>query len=176
MALQTAVSRRISPLDSAVITVGSIHGGTGGNIIADEVVMTGILRTLDETTRGFALEQITNAVKNTAQAYGVEGRIDITPIYCSLINDNEVCDLVISTSSEVLGESQVLHKEFPKLQVEDFAYFAKERPSCYYELGCGNPAKECDIPQHNGKFKVDEDCLEVGLKLQVLNTLAVLRG
>lgn len=173
-ALQPLISRRLSPFDPAVLTIGSIHGGTGRNIIANQVVMQGISRTLDPLTRKAMENRIRETVEKTAQAYGVTARLDVEHSYCALINSDEIFDVIEAVAKEAIGAENIFAKEFPSLGVEDFAYFAEAVPSCFFHLGCKNEAENCTGPAHNGIFKVDEGCIVVGVELQVKNVLALL--
>uniref|UniRef100_UPI003566B122 M20 metallopeptidase family protein n=1 Tax=Lutispora sp. TaxID=2828727 RepID=UPI003566B122 len=136
--LQTLVSRYISPLNSVVLSIGKINGGTRNNIIADEVVMSGTLRTLDPETRKLVKERIKHIVEYTAKAYGGEGIVEFIEGYDALINDDEIVDVIKETAERVLGKDKVQLKEFPSLGAEDFSYFINEAKGAFYHLGCGN--------------------------------------
>ena len=100
--LQTFVSRNISPLNNAVLTIGTINGGTKSNIVADEVRMTGTLRTLDPETRIFAKERITALAQCIAQGYGCTADVDVEWGYACLINTDEVVDVMKARAEELL--------------------------------------------------------------------------
>lgn len=174
MSLQSIVSRNISPTNSAVFTIGSIHGGTKGNIIPNEVVMTGILRTLDEDTRKFMKKRIKCIVENIALGLGGTSNIIINESYGALINDDDIVNVVKSVAMKILGNENVIIKEFPSMGTEDFSYFSKSAKSCFYNLGCRNEAKNAIYPAHSSKFKIDEDCLKIGVMLQVENAIELL--
>ena len=107
MALQTIVSRNISPQEATVFTVGSIHGGTKGNIIPEEVTMECILRTLDEDIRKYFKERIISIVEDISRAYGGYGQVIIEEGYPSLINNDEIVDSVVQVLEEVVGKENV---------------------------------------------------------------------
>ncbi len=173
-ALQTLVSRNISPLNSVVLTIGKISGGTKNNIIADEVVMSGTLRTLDVDTREYAKTIIERIVENTAKTYGGEGIVKFIDGYEAVINDDEVVDVIKETAERVLGKDKILYKEFSSMGAEDFSYFIDEAKGAFYHLGCGNQAKGITADLHNKNFDVDENCIKTGVHLQVENILALL--
>jgi amidohydrolase len=174
MALQSVVSRNISPVNSAVLTLGTINGGTRGNIIPDEVRMEGTIRTLDEDTRKFMKERIRSIVEDVPRGLGGEGELVIAESYGALINDSEVVDVVKEAAEEFLGKENVVLYEYPSMGTEDFSYFAKSVKSCYFNLGCGNEKAGAVYPIHSSRFKLDEGCLEIGTALQVLNVLRLL--
>ncbi|HAQ39998.1 MAG TPA: amidohydrolase [Clostridiales bacterium] len=174
VALQSVVSRNISPLNSAVLTMGSIHGGTGGNIIPDEVIITGILRTLDDETRSFMQERIAGIVESVSRALGGEGALHIRESYGALINTDEVVTKVRETAERMLGKDNVLIREFPDMGTEDFSYFSRNAKACFFNLGCGNKENGMVYPLHSSRFMLDESCLETGVRLQVENILTML--
>ncbi len=173
-ALQSIVSRNISPLNSVVISLGTIKGGTKANIIADEVTIIGTLRTLDEETREFAKNRITDIVKNTAAAYGGEGITKFEAGYKSLINHNEIVEVIKENAEKLLGKENINYMEFPSLGVEDFAYFLDHAKGAFFHLGCGNREKGIISSLHTKTFDIDEECLKVGVRLQVENVLKLL--
>jgi amidohydrolase len=173
-ALQTLVSRNISPLNSAVLSFGKIAGGEVGNALAEEVMLTGTLRTLDTDTRKFCKSRIEEIASKTAEALGARAEVRITSGYAALINHDEVVKVVEETGIELLGRDNVVHKEFPSLGVEDFSYFLEKARGAFFHLGCGNKAKGLTAPNHNNAFDIDEDCLRIGVELQVVTTLRLL--
>ena len=172
-AVQTFVSRNVSATDSAVCTFGTIQGGNVRNQIADYVEMTGIIRTLDPQTRMFARERVRTICEQTAAMLGGRAELIVEPSYSPLINDDAVVDTVRETAAEILGAENVILRKVPSLGVEDFAYFAAERPSCFYHLGCAvDDPKRCVA--HSRFFDIDEACIPVGIELQVASVLALM--
>lgn len=173
-ALQNVVSRNVSPLDSAVLTLGTIKGGVKGNVIADEVKITGTLRTINPNTRRNVKERIKDIVTNIADSFGGEGKVEIEEGYAALINSSEVVEEIISTVKENFGEEALVIKEMPSLGVEDFSYFIDAAKGAFYHLGCGNVEKDITAPLHNECFDIDEDCLPLGVLTHTLITLRLL--
>lgn len=173
-ALQNVVSRNVSPLDSAVLTLGTIKGGVKGNVIADEVKITGTLRTINPNTRRNVKERIKAIVTNIADSFGGEGKVEIEEGYAALINSSEVVEEIISTVKENFGEEALVIKEMPSLGVEDFSYFIDAAKGAFYHLGCGNVEKDITAPLHNECFDIDEDCLPLGVLTHTLITLRLL--
>ncbi|WMJ77153.1 MULTISPECIES: M20 metallopeptidase family protein [unclassified Sedimentibacter] len=174
--LQTIVSRNISPLNSAVISLGKISGGVKDNVVADEVEMSGTLRVLDDNTRIFVKQRIENVVKSTAAAFGGEGAVDFYDGYQALINNDEVVDIVKENAEKVLGSENIVYKEFPSLGAEDFSYFSDAAKGAFFHLGCGNSSKGITSAIHTDTFDIDEECLKTGVVLQVNNVLSLLEN
>lgn len=169
-AAQTIVSRNTAPTNSAVITFGTIKGGSVRNQIAEYVECHGIIRTLDPVTRDFTCDTLQKVASGIAASMGGSAVIEYTRSYDPLINDNAVTDVVRGVAERQLGSENVVLESVPQLGVEDFAYYAMERPSCFYHLGCALQDRP-QAPLHNSAFDLDENCLSVGVQLQVESAL-----
>ena len=172
-AVQSLVSRNVSPTDSAVCSFGTIRGGNVRNQIADYVELTGIIRTLTPEMRLFARNRVRDICEQTARMLGGRAELIVEPSYSPLINDDRLVDLVRNVALERLGSGSVALLKVPSLGVEDFAYFAAERPGCFFHLGCAH-AEEKRRVGHSCFFDIDEHCIPVGIELQVANVLRVL--
>ena len=170
-ALQTLVSRETSPAAPVVITLGSIHGGTAGNIVAGEVVIEGTLRTFDPALRRDLLARIAQLAQEIAAAMrgSSEFRHDSgTP---PVVNDPEMAKLVGEAASEVVGQAAVISIQ-PLTVGEDFAYFLEARPGCFFILG-GAPDGP-PVVHHTAEFRIDERCLPIGFRVMTAAVLALL--
>ena len=165
-ALQNIVSREVNPLNSAVITVGSIHGGTGANIIPEKVTLTGIIRTLNSEDRQLVTRRVDEIAKGIGLTLRGKVKIEIEESYPMLINDKNSVNKLRNAAIKVIGEENVLEQEYPHMGVESFAYFANERPSVFYFLGCRNEEKGIIHPAHSSLFDIDEDALMIGVAIQ----------
>lgn len=173
-AVQSVVSRNVSPTDSAVCSFGTIRGGNVRNQIADYVELTGIIRTLDPDTRLFARERVRTICEQTAAMMGGRAELIVEPSYSPLINDDRMVDLVRDTAAGILGGENVIQEKDPSLGVEDFAYFAAACPACFFHLGCGDPDHPEGCILHSCHFRADEGCIPLGVQLQVANVLRAL--
>jgi amidohydrolase len=173
--LQTLVSRNVSPLTSVVLTFGEIYGGTKSNIITDEVVLNGTLRALDTESRTDAKKRIKAIAEGVAFGMGGSADIEFNDGYIALINDDDVLNKIDETAKRLLGEDKIMYKEFPSMGGEDFSYFTDVIPSAFYHLGGGNVEKGIVEPLHNKNFRVDEECLRIGVLMQVESVLELLR-
>lgn len=172
--LQTIVSRNLSPMDAAVVTIGTINGGFKENIIADQVCLGGTIRTLDPETRANIQMRIQSIVSAVASGLGGEGLVEFEMGYPPVINNDEVVKVVETNAISLLGKENVLFKEYPSMGVEDFSYFCQAAPGAFYYLGCSNKTQGINAPGHNCKFQIDENCLKIGVLLQVVNALSLL--
>ena len=173
-ALQSLVSRSISPLDNAVLTLGTIHGGTAGNIVADQVKLTGTLRTTDPATRELAIGIISRQVSCICQGFGGSGELEVVPGYAALINTDEIVEALLETAGAVVGKEHLHEKEFPSLGVEDFSFFLEKAKGVFYHLGCAGKDGASAAPLHSRDFDIDETCLKLGVELQTALALRLL--
>lgn len=175
-ALQTIVSRTIDPRSSAVVTIGTIKGGYGRNILADKVEMEGIVRALNEESRILVLNKIKDIVEGISQSMGGKGELIRMEGYTALVNNNKMVDIVQKNGVEILGEENIYEMPYPSFGVEDFAFFAAERPSAFFHLGSGNKEKGIVHKGHTPYFDIDEDSLTKGVILQTKNAIEFLKN
>ncbi|MBW9152065.1 M20 family metallopeptidase [Clostridium estertheticum] len=166
VALQSIVSREIPPTDPAVITVGSIHGGTAQNIIPEDVTISGIIRTMKSEHREYINKRLVQVVEGIVKAMRGKCEIEIEESYPCLHNNDELSDMFENKSKELIGESNVYKLDQPTMGVESFAYFSMEKPSLFYFLGSGNKEKGIINPAHGSLFDIDESCLSIGVAMQ----------
>lgn len=164
--LQTVISRSLPPLKNAVLSMGTIEGGTAHNIIADQVKLTGTLRTTDNALRRHLLERIRCIVEETCSAYGGTGEFIIHPGYDALVNDNEIVDVIKEAAARRLDLAHIHFKEHPSLGVEDFSFFLNKASGAFYHLGCACKEKGITAPLHSSNFDIDERALALGFELQ----------
>jgi len=164
VALQQIVSRNASPDVATVLSFGRIIGEGQMNIIPNQVKIDGTLRTFDEAWRKDARKKITKMAQSIAEGMG--GRCDVRIVegYPYVFNDPEITDKVKSWAIELLGEENVVDLPI-RMTAEDFSYFAKEVPSCFYRLGNANNERGINSSLHTPTFDVDENCLETGMGL-----------
>jgi len=158
--LQSIVARKVSPNDQAVISVGSIQGGTGYNIIADRVVLSGTTRALNDTIYRNNISQIKRICDALADLH--ETRIDFrvihsVPVTC---NDPQVTALVRQAASRVFPAGGIVEVP-PMLGGEDFAYISERIPSCFALLGTQDPAGP-PYSLHHPEMRLDERALPLG--------------
>lgn len=170
-ALQVLVSRETSPTASAVITIGSIHGGAAHNIVAGEVVLQGTLRTFDPSLRERLLGRIDEVATGMAVALRGRAHFERGPGAPPVASDGRVAGVVADAARRVVGSAGVIAVE-PMMIGEDFSYFLERRPGCFFLLG----AAPADGPRvhHTETFEIDEACLPIGLEVMARAVLALL--
>ena len=162
--LQSIVSRMVNPLEPAVITIGTIHGGFRHNIIAPEVRMTGTVRTYDPALREQMPDRIERVVQGVCQALGATCSVSFNPVYPATLNDPAMTDLVRQAAAKVVGDDQVIDCE-PSMGGEDMSYFLSAVPGCYFFLGSANPERGLDQPHHSPLFDFDESAMPIGVQV-----------
>ena len=168
-ALQTLISREMSPFEPAALTFGKIQGGHAGNVLCDWVTVTGTLRTLTAEAHDRLIRRIREIAAGVASAMGGEALAEITPCYPPLSNDEARWAVVEAAAREVLGNARVIRQEKPSLGVESFAFFLDDTPGVFYDIGCG-----VGSALHTDTFRVDEGTLLPGVALQCASVLAFL--
>ncbi|MBZ9636230.1 M20 family metallopeptidase [Clostridium sp. FP1] len=166
ISLQNIVSREIPPTDAAVITIGSIHGGTAQNIIPEQVTISGIIRTMKSEHREYIKKRLVQVVEGIVHSMRGKCEIDIEESYPCLYNNDKLAEMFEKKASELIGDDNVYKLDQPTMGVESFAYFSMERPSLFYFLGSGNAEKGIVNPAHGSLFDIDESCLKVGVAMQ----------
>ena len=173
-ALQSIVSRNVSPLNQVVLTFGTIKGGVKSNVISDFVELKGTLRTTDNKTREFVKQRINEIASSIASGFNATVEVVFSNGYPALINDDFVTDKIIETASKLLGKEKVLYKEFPSMGGEDFGYYQKDAKGAFFHLGSGSKELGPYSSTHSNTFNIDERCLSIGVNLQVNNVLSLL--
>jgi amidohydrolase len=171
--LQTVVSRNVSPLETAVLTVGSFHGGDAFNVIPDRVDLKGTIRTYDPQVREKVLQRARQVIDSVAAAYEASADFEVESVAPALVNDAKAVEAVCEAAETVLGSQAVTSGE-RTMGSEDAAYFTQEVPGCYFFLGSANPERGLDAPHHNPRFDFDEDALPTGVAVMteaILHTL-----
>jgi len=165
-ALQTISSRRTSPTEPVVVTVGSFHSGKACNVLPEEARFNGIIRTMSSQARERVKADFCSIVTGIAAAMGVETEIEMVDGYPCCHNDRAVTELLLGAAEKVLGPENVLEQEAPTLGTDDFGYFSAAVPGCYYYIGVGNEAKGYTYPNHNPHFAVDPDALPLAAAVE----------
>lgn len=165
-ALQTISSRRTSPTEPVVVTVGSFHAGEAGNVLPEEAVFTGILRTMGGAARERVKEDFRSLVSGVAAGMGVEAAVTISESYPGCRNDPGMTDLLRRAAGKILGPENVLELAEPSMGTDDFGYFSDAVPGCYYYIGVGNEDKGFTYPNHNPHFAADPEALPLAAAIE----------
>ncbi|MFH1560128.1 MAG: amidohydrolase [Chloroflexota bacterium] len=172
-ALQTLVSREKHPLQGAVLTIGTIHGGTVFNVIADQVEMKGTLRTFNQGVRQMFLRRIPEVLAGVCAALNGTFEFDAVQGCPAVENDPSVADFVYSLASNVVGQANLPPIE-PSTVGDDMALFLQKAPGCYFLVGSSNPVAGLDAPHHSSSFDFDECALSIAAEVLLRGALEYL--
>ena len=164
--IHSIVSRNINPIESAVITIGKVSGGTASNIIPDEVELVGTVRSLTPQVQEELKRRIEEVARGIAQSFDMDYRYDFEYGYPMLINDPEMAKLAARACAKGVGEENVVAVK-PSMGGEDFSYYLQKVPGAFFRLGNRNEAKGTIHPYHSSFFDVDEDILPLGVEMFV---------
>ena len=171
-ALQTIVSRKVSPRDAAVVTVGTIHGGNRYNVIANQVKLEGTCRNLNPAVRNKMPERITQIACGVAEAMGGSCEVEYFKGYSPTVNNPEMFEMTYEVMKEVVGDKAVV-PEMSALGGEDFSFYCEKVPCAFFWLGVQTPEKDF-YPIHNGGFDPDENAIPIGIEIAVKSALKFL--
>ena len=174
LALQQIVSRNADPVVPTVLSFGKIIGNGRTNVIPDEVKIEGTVRTYNETWRKEIHKRIEQIAVSLATGMGATCEVRVAHGYPFLYNDPALTDKLSMLASEYLGTEHVKELE-QRMTAEDFAYFAREVPSCMFRLGIANEEKGIRSNLHTATFDVDEHSLETGMGTMAWFAVNILR-
>ncbi|AFN03390.1 amidohydrolase [Pyrococcus furiosus DSM 3638] len=164
LALQRIVAREIDPLESAVVTVGKVQGGTAFNVIPESVEFEGTFRFFTEELGGFIRKRISEIVSEVAKAHRCRAEVKTEILGPPTINDDRMVEFVREVAQ---GLGLKVGEVKKTLGGEDFAFYLQRVPGAFIALGIRNEKKGIIYPHHNPRFDVDEDILPLGTALEV---------
>jgi amidohydrolase len=170
VAAQTIVSRFVDPLEPAVVSFTTIHGGRIHNVIPDSVTMTGTVRTLDPAAQRAVKQRLREVCEATCRLFGARAEFTYVDGYPPVLNDRASVDLVARVASRELGADRV-KTIAPVMGGEDFAYYLQRVPGVFAMLGMGDGRP---YPHHNARFDIDESVLPIGVRLMTAVALEML--
>ncbi len=161
MSIQTLVSREINPSYPTVVSVGRIAGGTAANVIAEEAVLEGTIRSTHPDIRNQIIAGLKRMVRATAELYNARSSIRFMEKLPPVINHPDAAALARDAARAVLGPQGVAHQLHPSLGGEDFACYLEQVPGCLVRFGAGHPERAA-VPAHSPRFDFDEGVLPIG--------------
>jgi len=161
--LQQIVSRTLAPLETAVVTIGQIHGGTADNIIANKVIISGTVRTLKTEVSTIIKEAMEDIAGNTAKAFKASAKVTYFPGSPPVVNNDELVDLLSDTVKETLGEDKLHYLSEPSLGGEDFSFYLQHVDGMLFRLGTRNESEASQKGLHNPGIVFDEKSLSTGI-------------
>ncbi|MCG7504124.1 M20 aminoacylase family protein [Mesorhizobium retamae] len=157
MTLQTIVSRNVNPTETAVVTVGTIHGGTASNVIPESAEITVSIRSFSPEVRDTLEQRVRDIASSVAGAHGASVSIDYERGYPVVINSEQETAFASEVARELVGEDKVgICPMIPGS--EDFAYFLEHKPGCFLRLGNGVDSAIL----HSSKYDFNDDSLTTG--------------
>ena len=159
-ALQGIRGRMVDPVEPSVVSVCSVHSGTRNNVVPDDAVLEGTIRSVNDATKKRVSSLVRQISESICGTFGAECEVEMDESYPVTVNDPDVTQRVERVLGDIPG-AKVL--EIPPLMVaEDFSFFLQKTPGTYYFLGTRNEKKGCVSPNHSSRFKIDEDVLKYG--------------
>jgi amidohydrolase len=176
MAFQTIISRRISPLEPAVITIGKFNAGSAHNIIPDKVEMVGTVRSFSLEMKEKISSMMDGVLRSITEANGATYKLEYTPNFPPVINDDGMTAMLEQTATDILGAGNVIRLDKPSMGAEDFSYFQQKVPGVFFYVGTHNADKGITIPLHNSRFNIDEDILCKAVAVMAHSAVTFLNG
>ncbi|HZC16855.1 MAG TPA: M20 family metallopeptidase [Caulobacteraceae bacterium] len=178
LALQTLVSRKVPPNESAVLTVGKILGGTTDNVIPETAMMIGTIRTLDERIRTLMHEGLKRVATHVALAHGAVAEVEVTSGFPVTVCDGRIVALAERTAIDLFGEGGWRTMPTPMMGAEDFAYVLQKLPGAMAFLGAvpagGDYHNCCGL--HSNRMVLDERVMARGVAMHCAMAQAFLNG
>lgn len=178
VALNTVMSKDIDPLEKGTFSIGTIEGGSASNVVADRVVLKGIIRSLDEGAKESILANIEKISRGLAEAFGGRISFNYHEGYPMVYNDRDWASWLEELFRE---EENLLYRGLekpegalgglglPLMSADDFGFISSKIPSVYYILGVGEGP-----PNHSPHFMVDEDYIKLATRTMALAALGFL--
>jgi amidohydrolase len=164
VALQSVIARNLNPEEVGVITIGSIHAGKAGNVIADTAELQGSIRSFSEETRELLHRRIAEVAQGVAAALGATAEVTVTRGVDPTVNAPAPTALVHDIAAAVLGQENV-DTTYRTTGGEDFSAVLARVPGNFFFLGARNEARGITAPHHNPHFDIDESCLPQGVAI-----------
>ena len=159
--IQSIVSRYISPLEPAVLSIGEFHAGTAKNIMAGTAMLSGTARAFNPAVRQRLYELLNRVVNNVSKSFGAKAVINYDFCHGPIVNDAVCAGIAAKAVEKCLGTDGVGH--FEKVMAgEDFSEYMARVPGVFLFVGVGNRHKKTDFPQHSCFYNIDEDALVGG--------------
>lgn len=175
MSLQQIVSRKANALTPTVLSFGKIQGGHTNNVIPDEVVLEGTLRTFDEVWRKEALSLIEKICQDIAGAYGGSAEFNHPPGYPSVFNNVALTERVTNLAKAYWGSDRVESLD-RRMTAEDFSFYSHQTSGCFFRLGTNTNNEENITHVHNAGFNVDENAIAIGSETMIAISLEYLNN
>jgi amidohydrolase len=165
--LQQCVSRDLDPTEPGVVTVGIIRGGSATNIIPDQVMLEGTVRSLNDRTGAMLKASVERRAAGVAAAGGCSAEIHWQAGYPALINDPAMSDYVTKIARQTLGAERFFPASRPAMGGEDFAYYLQKVPGCFFLVGVEPPGISGYPSLHSDRYDFTDAAMAVGIRMFV---------
>lgn len=169
---QTIVSREVAPMDTAVISVGSLTAGKASNIIPESVLISGTIRTFDPATRIKVLKRMEEVTQGVSAAFNCKASLVLHPVTPAVINDPQVTNVVHQVASAVMGEENI--EECRTMGSEDMAFINALVPASFLFIGSKNDEAGLNYSHHNPRFDFDERALPLAAALLISSAIELM--
>ena len=159
-ALQSITSRNTDPIDALVVSVTQIHGGDAYNIIPDEVILRGTVRSFREEVRDMVEPAVKRIADGVCAAYGATAELHYEKRYPATVNSVEETELAAEAATKIVGSEAINRSPVPSMGSEDFAYMLREKPGSY--VWVRNGAGEGGCMLHNPGYDFNDDIIPIG--------------
>ncbi len=174
-ALQTIVAREVDPLEPAVVTIGSIHGGHAFNVIPDQVTLTGTIRSFDPQLRRSLPERIARIAGGIAEGLRCRADVEVRSGNPAVLNHPQLAEIARRAAVRVVGEEGVVSPP-ATMGGEDMAVYFERVPGCFVFVGSANAERGLAEPHHSPRFDFDEEALAIGCAFLVEVAAEALSG
>lgn len=173
MNVQGVISRETDPLNAAVVSIGKMDVGTRFNVIAENAILEGTVRTFTLEDRDRTRASICRFAEHTAAMYGATFTVDYEHVTLPVLNDENSSILATKVVEDAFGKNAIT-LDRPTTGAEDFSYYMEKAPGCFAFVGSANSETDSEWAHHHGRFNVDEATLKVGAELYALYAVAYL--
>lgn len=162
--IEFMIAKETNAREPVLFNVGAIHGGAANNVICDRCSMFCTLRTQKSESADYIIGKIKKIISSVAESSGGEAEFVVSKHYPIVYNNPILTERVAEAAARTVGGENLL----PRIQTlggEDFSYFANLKPGCMFRLGVRNEEKGSTVSVHNGGFRIDEDALDIGVRV-----------
>ncbi|WP_159455552.1 M20 metallopeptidase family protein [Pseudobacteriovorax antillogorgiicola] len=163
--LQSISSRTIAPTEPIALTIAKINAGTAVNVIPNQAILEGTLRTVSEETRDKVLHKMEVMIQGISQAHGVKSSIETKPIYPETKNHSKPTQYLEEVSRQLLGQDKFKNIPHPSMGAEDFSYYLQRVPGCFFFLGLDDGRRGGYPSLHDPTFDFNDRVLSTGIKV-----------
>ena len=175
VALQSIVGRNVNPMDEAVVTIGSIHAGEAGNVIAETATMRGTLRSYKAEVHGLLRQRVQELASGIAASFGATAEVTTTAGLAPTVNAPGPSEVVRRVAGSVLGEDKI-NTTWRTMGGEDFGAVLAKVPGSFFMLGARNDERGLNYAHHNPRFDIDDSCLPAGVAILCESAARCLEG